>query len=153
MCCQLGYERAMSEAIKIFDRQSVRHHRARAAATYDDFSYLKDEIADRIAERLEEINREFKVVLDLGSHKGMLGRHITHDLLVSADLSREMVSAADGMPVVADEEQLPFKNGSFDLIVSNLSMHWVNDLPGAMVQINLARKKLERSYLINGLLR
>ena len=33
---------------------------------------------------------------------------------------------------------LPFAAGSFDLIVANLSLHWVNDLPGALVQIRRA---------------
>ena len=42
--------------------------------------------------------------------------------------------------VVADEELLPFAPASFDLIVSNLGLHWVNDLPGALLQIKNALK-------------
>jgi SAM-dependent methyltransferase len=42
--------------------------------------------------------------------------------------------------VVADEEGLPFANASFDLIISALSLHWVNDLPGALIQIRRALK-------------
>lgn len=37
--------------------------------------------------------------------------------------------------VVADEESLPFAPASFDLVLSNLSLHWVNDLPGCLVQV------------------
>jgi SAM-dependent methyltransferase len=37
--------------------------------------------------------------------------------------------------VVADEEFLPFAESSFDLATSVLSLHAVNDLPGALVQI------------------
>lgn len=49
--------------------------------------------------------------------------------------------AANGIPTVAaDEEALPFAPGTFDLIVSNLSLHWVNDLPGALVQIRSSLK-------------
>lgn len=29
-----------------------------------------------------------------------------------------------------DEERLPFPEGSFDAVLSSLSLHWVNDLPG-----------------------
>jgi SAM-dependent methyltransferase len=42
--------------------------------------------------------------------------------------------------VAADEENLPFAPASFDLIVSNLALHWANDLPGALVQIRRALK-------------
>lgn len=44
------------------------------------------------------------------------------------------------MLTAADEELLPFAPQSFDLIVSNLSLHWVNDLPGTLAQIWQALK-------------
>ena len=43
---------------------------------------------------------------------------------------------AAGRPTLcADEEAMPFGAGAFDLVLSNLSLHWVNDLPGALAQI------------------
>src|SRR3546814_12343316 len=45
-------------------------------------------------------------------------------------------AAASRHPTIAaDEEALPFGQASFDLVFSNLSLHWVNDLPGALAQI------------------
>lgn len=47
------------------------------------------------------------------------------------------------MPVerrVVDEENLPFKENSLDAVISSLSMHWINDLPGAMIQIQRSLK-------------
>ena len=41
---------------------------------------------------------------------------------------------------VADEEYLPVADASVDLVLSNLSLHWVNDLPGALTQIRRALK-------------
>ena len=43
-------------------------------------------------------------------------------------------------PVAADEALLPFADASFDLAVSLLSLHWVNDLPGALAQLRRALK-------------
>ena len=129
-----------NDIMQIFDRRMVRQHRERAAVAYDDFSFLKDEIADRLLERLEEINRDFKVVLDIGAHKGVLGERVQHELLVSSDLSHNMVSGCRGHGIVVDEEMLPFKPAAFDLVLSNLAMHWTNDLPGALHQINTALK-------------
>ncbi|RZB77452.1 putative methyltransferase, mitochondrial isoform B [Glycine soja] len=42
--------------------------------------------------------------------------------------------------LVADEEFLPIKESSVDLVVSCLGLHWTNDLPGAMIQSRLALK-------------
>jgi SAM-dependent methyltransferase len=49
-----------------------------------------------------------------------------------------MAAGAGGLAVAADEEFLPFAPGSFDLVVANLSLHWVNDLPGALIQLRMA---------------
>lgn len=38
--------------------------------------------------------------------------------------------------VLTDEETLPFEANTFDLVLSSLSMHWINDLPGVLAQIN-----------------
>ncbi|KAI4332369.1 hypothetical protein L6164_017284 [Bauhinia variegata] len=42
--------------------------------------------------------------------------------------------------VVGDEEFLPVKESSVDLVISCLGLHWTNDLPGAMIQSRLALK-------------
>jgi SAM-dependent methyltransferase len=49
------------------------------------------------------------------------------------------MAALNGLPAVAaDEEFLPFAPASFDLVVASLSLHWVNDLPGALIQLRQA---------------
>jgi SAM-dependent methyltransferase len=47
-------------------------------------------------------------------------------------------TSARPLGVVGEAECLPFAAGSFDLIVSNLALHWVNDLPGALIQLRAA---------------
>ena len=69
----------------------------------------------------------------------MLRRQTAPDLLIEADLSPAMVACATSPArLVADEEWLPIRADSLDLVVSALSLHWVNDLPGALVQIRQA---------------
>ena len=55
--------------------------------------------------------------------------------LVRADLGEGFARRARGPAVVADEEFLPFAPESFDLVVSAMDLHWVNDLPGTLIQI------------------
>ena len=47
---------------------------------------------------------------------------------------------ASSLRVAADEEALPFADGSLDLVVSALSLQFVNDLPGTLIQIRRALK-------------
>ena len=130
--------------IAVFDRRLVRRHRDRAADGFAQHDFLKREVSERLADRLSDTTRRFARVLDLGCHDGALGRLVAArgeaEMLVSMDLSERFARAAPGLRVVGDEEWLPFADGSFDLVVSALSLHWVNDLPGALVQINRALK-------------
>jgi SAM-dependent methyltransferase len=58
--------------------------------------------------------------------------------VVSCDLSPAMAARNGGPAVAADEEFLPFAPASFDLVVASVSLHWVNDLPGALIQLRRA---------------
>ncbi len=130
----------MQEAI-IFDRRSVRLHRDRAADSVQAVGAILDEAADRLLDRLDDVNRRFMRALDLGGRGGIASRLRARGIeTVSVDLSRSMLQHSDALKVVADEEWLPFGPGSFDLVVASLSLHWVNDLPGALVQIRHAMR-------------
>ncbi|MFV3076348.1 methyltransferase domain-containing protein [Niveispirillum fermenti] len=135
-----------TDTMFLFDRPLVRRHRDRAAAEIGRFDFLLREVAGRLAERLDMIKRTFPRVLNLGCHGGEVeaafGGCNGIRQMVHADLSpamARMAAAGTGSPAVAaDEEALPFAPGSFDMVVSNLSLHWVNDLPGAMIQARRA---------------
>jgi NADH dehydrogenase [ubiquinone] 1 alpha subcomplex assembly factor 5 len=125
-----------------FDRTLLRRRRERAAARLAAHDFLIREAADRLADRLDDVRRKFPAALDLGCHTGQLGAVLRGrggvERLVQCDLSPAMArqTAFNGQPaVVADEELLPFAGGSFDLVMSCLDLHWVNDLPGALLQI------------------
>ena len=123
----------------IFDRRAVRLHRDRATATVHRLAPVLDAAATRLLDRLDDTTRHFTRALDLG------GRGAVAPLLrargmsvISCDLSPAMAAHAGGLAVAADEERLPFAPGSFDLVVASLSLHWVNDLPGALIQLRNA---------------
>jgi SAM-dependent methyltransferase len=59
--------------------------------------------------------------------------------IVAVD-SVESHLSGERLAVVADEEALPFRDGSLDLAVSALALQFVNDLPGALIQIRRALK-------------
>ncbi len=125
--------------MRVFDRRAVRAHRDRAAAGLAKHDFLLREAAERLSDRLLDFKRTFPSALDLGCHAGGLAQVLRGrggiETLVQADLSPAMAGAATGLRLAADEEALPFAPRSFDLVLSVLSLHWVNDLPGALLQI------------------
>ncbi len=123
----------------IFDRQAVRLHRDRAAATVEAVSDILSDAADRLLDRLDDVSRSFTRALDLGGRGVVAPRlHARGIDTVSCDLSATMAGTQAGLVVAADEEWLPFAPGSFDLVIANLSLHWTNDLPGTLIQLRTA---------------
>ncbi|HYE51752.1 MAG TPA: methyltransferase domain-containing protein [Azospirillaceae bacterium] len=138
------YIRGMTDAdtMTVFDRRTVRARRDRAAARWPEHDFLKREVAERLADRLSDIRRTFPRALDLGCHGGEMADLIRGragvEWVARADLSPAMAARAGGPALAADEEFLPFADGSFDLVTSCLSLHWVNDVPGALIQVRRA---------------
>jgi len=127
----------------LFDRRAWRAHRDRAARQ-GAVNFLHAEIADRLIERLDLVNREFAVALDLGARDGRLARLLAKrpgtQLVVAAEPAAEFLAGAPGPRVVADPELLPFGDYGFDLVASDLALHWAADLPGVLAQLRRALK-------------
>lgn len=143
----MPYSPVMTSDHSIFDRALVRKRRERAAPGFSSYDFLVREVAERVADRMQDVTRKFPVALDLGCHTGELADILCGrggiDTLIQADLSPAMARRAGGNghpALAADEEWLPFAPASFDLVVSVLSLHWVNDLPGALLQIRKVLK-------------
>lgn len=114
---------------------------------------------------LQDIRRHFPRALDFGANSCNLARALVRDnpdprgaVAVNSPLSTrisELVAAESSASmlyrdvdhefnqklnlvrhVLQDAESLPFEPESFDLVMSSLSMHWINDLPGILSQIN-----------------
>lgn len=132
----------METAPEIFDRSLVRRRRARAAGQFQTADFLLREIADRLAERLDDLSGRFKTALALGARGGvardvLAGRGgIT--TLIEADVAPAALAGGGGLRLAADGERLPFTNGVLDLVFASADLHVANDVPGALVQIRRA---------------
>ena len=129
-----------------------------------DYDYFRQEIARRLVDRLDDIRRDegFPLALDIGAGAGYIHRSICADeafdgvggiggvrKLVQLDISEEMLHRDEHVAVVGaercgtyrmvsdEEEQLPFPDGTFDLVISSTSMHWVNNLPSLFGEVKV----------------
>ena len=107
--------------MQIFDTSRKLENRMRGDSIQGDFDFLRAEIADRMSDRLLEINRKFEKILDLGG-----------------DFAR--LTGRDAKHIVLSDDPLPIEADSYDMIASNLSFHWANDLTGILIQLNRALK-------------
>jgi len=136
-------EGPMPQSPMIFDRALLRRRRRRAAAL-GPATFLLDRVAEDLAERLAAVLRRFDLALDLGTPGEAVRMALTRldsiGTIVRADAvpDRDMTHAEKF--IAADEEALPIRDGSLDLVVSALALQFVNDLPGALVQIRRVLK-------------
>ncbi|UYV66198.1 NDUFAF5 [Cordylochernes scorpioides] len=135
-----------SSTLNIFNREAKKIHRNLAALDPDVkvYDYLREEVGRRLADRVYDIMRKFDTVVDLGCGRGFISPHLCNKAvgtILQCDLSSQYVSQSQKSPsvltekLVVDEEHLPYRHNSIDLVISSLSLHWVNELSGALKQI------------------
>lgn len=111
----------------------------RSAARFPQADFLHARAAANAAESLEAILRDFPVAVDLSTHPGVFDAAVrSSDAAGRVGPVQTPVSLAQRAAPGA--EALPLADASTDLIVSLLTLHWANDLPGALAQIRRALK-------------
>jgi len=131
---------------RLFDFAQHCRNRARAAASFSDFDFLKSEGALRLAERVELVRRDFDLCLDFGCHDGLLTHYLKRTgkvgTVIQSDPTFEFASLAkiNGPSIVTEAEKLPFAPAMFDAVFSCLSLHWIDDLPGLLSQMRALLK-------------
>jgi SAM-dependent methyltransferase len=128
----------MTESPIVFDRSLQRRRRFRAAKL-PPADFLLDHVAGELADRLGMVLRRFEIGVDLGTPgdavRSSLRKLNAVETIVGVD-----VIARDKPFVIADEEALPFRDASLDVVVSGLALHFANDVPGVLAQIRRALK-------------
>ncbi|MEK7322506.1 MAG: malonyl-ACP O-methyltransferase BioC [Pseudomonadota bacterium] len=126
------------------DKRRVRNSFDRAAASYDGVAVLQREIGARLLERLDYIRLQPASVIDVGAGTGHLSKTLAQRYkearVIALDLAPNMLRTArrhagllarwrgrQGF-VCGDAERLPFANHSADLLFSNVTLQWCNNL-------------------------
>ena len=123
------------------DKRWVRAAFSRAAPAYDDAAFLQKQVSQRMLERLDYIQLQPEVVLDIGCGTGSglraLKKRFKKSRVLGMDFAEGMIQQArtrSRLPwqrpllAVADLEALPLGPDSIDLVFSNLTLQWCSDL-------------------------
>jgi SAM-dependent methyltransferase len=133
----------MSQNPNLFDRALLRA-RQRRAVRLGPATFLVERAAEEFAERLSAVLRRFDLAVDLGTPADGVRRQMAREKKIGRIVAVDAIATErptdDALKVVGDEEILPFKDASLDLVVSALALQFVNDLPGTLIQIRRALK-------------
>ncbi len=129
----------MTETNGPFDTRAAQHHRARAkCAPHNDALFLIHEVERRLLDRLEDITRKFPCVCSLGPHSERIRTALESRegtvFSLRIDGSRPEHCLTGKQVLVSDDGFLPLADTSLDLLISNFALHWINDLPGLLIQ-------------------
>ena len=145
------------------DKRALRRAFNRAASSYDTAAVLQREVCNRMLERLDYIKYKPTRVLDAGCGTGwgtrQLAQRYASAHVVALDIAQGMLHAARDKSgwwrklfdsgkssyACADVEALPLAASSMELVWSNLTVQWCNDLPATFIE-------LQRVLKVEGLL-
>lgn len=119
----------------IHDRKIARIKRERSFKNNPESKLFFNEYSQDMFERIELINNTFEKGLALGFRNINLkkSKNISHLRLAELGMSQNI-------DFVCDEEFLPIKKSSLDIIISFFNLHSSNDIPGILFQINQSLK-------------
>ena len=120
--------------ILIFDRALIKHKRQRASRKFTDHDFLFRWSKNQLCDRLLDINRHFDTAINIGSRCPVTLEHSKINQLATMDLMDTPITPCAPY-IQGTEEFLPIATKSMDLVLSNLNLHTVNDLPGTIIQI------------------
>lgn len=122
----------MSDIPQIFDQSLRRRRKQRCASRFQSSSFLHEAVARELGDRIGAIKRHFETFVCHGLPG--LSQLVANHALETGIASSRTTQA------VFDESALPFASRSLDAYASVLTLHAINDLPGALSQIRRALK-------------
>ncbi len=118
----------------LFNRELLKQNRNRVVDKFCEANFIHQETAEIITQTILDCKRNFDNILEIGARDRFLGRKIA-DLKNTKQLIQTDLAINFCPDLVMDDEHLCFKERSFDLILSNLNLHFINDIPQNLVAI------------------
>jgi len=122
---------------EIFDSRRRAAKLARGERAFADADFLHVRAAENAVNSLEVILRDFPDAVDLSARPGPFARLLA-DSVAATRVGGVRVGGHEAARAAPGAAPLDLPDQSQDLIVSLMSLHWANDLPGALAQIRRA---------------
>lgn len=134
----------MSQAL--FDRKLYRHNQTRHSKAFAKHNFLHHEIAQVMLEQIQGFDSKFEQALEISAKDGffsdLLLKNGAVEGVFGTILSRGLSAVfKNGACTICDDEFLPFRDQSFNLVSSNLSLQHINIIPQFLVDVKRILRK------------
>jgi malonyl-CoA O-methyltransferase len=137
--------------VAAIDKQAARQSFNKAANTYDKVAILQREVGSRLLDRMNLMRLIPNTIIDIGCGTGDMTLKLLHAYkqahIIGMDFAekmlgktrdkltwREKILGRRPTLLCGDAERLPVADQSVDLIFSNLTLQWCNDLDATFTQ-------------------
>ena len=115
----------------IHDRKLIQANRKRSDNIPPESKLFLSEYADEMFDRISLIKNDFQNGIALGFRNLHIPKSKNIFNLIRGDIYK-----SENIDLICDEEFLPIKKDGLDLLISFFNLHFVNDIPGTLFQIN-----------------
>lgn len=136
------------------DEKKIAFHFDKAAHTYDKAAVLQRTVGNALLERLQGIRLQPQTILDLGCGTGyfasflkeayptaeIIGLDKSYGMLKQAQFKETKDTFSKFHYLGGQAESLPFRDHSFELIYSNLMLHWSTDFSATLNELHRTLK-------------
>ena len=106
--------------------------------------FLLQRAVEDLDDRLAPIMRDFEMIADIGTPMPLFAmsllRRYEKATVLRLALHETLIGEGSSTSIVGKADSLPLRRAQFDLIVSGMALHQIDDLPGALIQIRQALK-------------
>lgn len=132
------------------DQTQIAQRFNKAAKTYDTVAVLQQQVGKSLLNRLQGIRYQPQTILDLGCGTGyfesflkelypaakIVGLDKSNGMLAQAQHKEAAYQLTDTHWINGCAEHLPFGDNSFELVYSNLMLHWSNNFTQCLKEIH-----------------
>ncbi len=135
----------------MINKKIVQHNFSDKAFIYNDCALIQKTAAQKLCDLAKNFIKDGDVILDLGSGTSFIAKNLLQSQknlqIFEVDLAPNMLKhwrdrPKNVFPILADIENLPFKNReTFDIIFSSFALQWLENFEQLFLNLHLLLKK------------
>ena len=125
---------------KIFNKSLLKQNLIRSNKNFVKSNFFEHQLIDNIIDDLNLLKKDFPKILQIGAKDNYFQQQIAKNKNPHKIITTNLVNIAN-IDIICDEEYLPFKEQTFDLVFANLVFNYSNDILSCFANLKKILKK------------